>query len=214
MSEAVLKGFGLGLILALSVGPVIFTILKHSLNNGHKGGFSFVAGVWLSDLFLVVLSNTFTELVNQLLEFKVLIGYIGSAFLLMLGIYFVFFKKVKLNVDDAGNLIKFSRSDFAKIFLSGFFINTLNPSVMAFWLINATAFAATHNLWQRVIIFSVCLGLNIIADIVKVMMAGKIRQKLTPHNISIINKISGTILVVFGLALLYGVMFLKDKVST
>lgn len=214
MYEAVIKGFGLGLILALSVGPVIFTILKQSLNNGHRGGFSFVAGVWLSDVFLVVLSNTFTELVNQLLEFKGLIGYIGSAFLIALGIYYAFFKKVKLNIDDAGNLIKFSRSDFARVFLSGFFINTLNPSVMAFWLINATAFAPTHTLWQRVIIFSVCLGLNIIADVIKVLMAGKIRQKLTPHNISIINKISGTILVVFGLALLYGVIFFKDKVET
>jgi threonine/homoserine/homoserine lactone efflux protein len=214
MSEAVLKGFGLGLILALSVGPVIFTILKQSLNNGHRGGFSFVAGVWLSDLFLVVLSNTFTELVSQLLEFKSLIGYIGSAFLVAMGVYFVFFKKVSLNTDDGRNLIKFSRSDFAKIFLSGFFINTLNPSVMVFWLINATAFAATHSFWQRIIIFSVCLALNIIADVLKVLMAGKIRQKLTPHNISIINKISGTILAAFGLALLYGVIFLKDKVNT
>ncbi len=213
MSEAVIKGFGLGLILALSVGPVIFTILKQSINNGHKGGFSFVAGVWLSDLFLVVLSNTFTELVKELLAFKALIGYIGSAFLIAMGVYFIFFKKVNLKTDEGGNLIKFSRSDFAKVFLSGFFINSLNPSVMVFWLINATAFAATHSFWQRLIVFSVCLGLNIIADILKVLMAGKIRQKLTPHNISIINKISGTILVAFGIALLYGVVFLKDKVN-
>jgi len=47
----------------------------------------------------------------------------------------------------------------------------------------------------------------------KVMMAGKLRQRLTAHNISIINKISGTILVVFGLALIYGVVFLSDKVK-
>jgi threonine/homoserine/homoserine lactone efflux protein len=41
MLESVIKGFGLGMILAISVGPVIFTILKQSLNNGQKGGFSF-----------------------------------------------------------------------------------------------------------------------------------------------------------------------------
>jgi threonine/homoserine/homoserine lactone efflux protein len=212
MSEAILKGFGLGLILALSVGPVVFTILKQSINNGHRGGFSFVAGVWLSDIFLVVLCNTFTELVKDLLEFKSAIGYIGSAFLIALGIYYAFFKKVKLKTDDSGNLTKFSASDFWRVFLSGFFINTLNPSVMVFWLINATALAASHTLWQRIIIFAVCLVFNFIADTAKVMMAGKIRQKLTPHNISIINKISGTILVIFGLALLYGVIFLKDRV--
>jgi threonine/homoserine/homoserine lactone efflux protein len=34
MLESIIKGIGLGLILAVSVGPVIFTILKQSINNG------------------------------------------------------------------------------------------------------------------------------------------------------------------------------------
>jgi len=213
MTEAILKGLGLGVILALSVGPVIFTILKQSINNGHRGGFSFVAGVWLSDIFLVVLSNTFTELVKMAMTFQSIIGYVGSAFLIGMGIYFVFFKKVRIAGEDGSNSTPFSRSDFVKIFLSGFFINTLNPSVMLFWLINATAFAATHTLWERVLIFSICLGMNIVADVVKVLMAGKIREKLTPHNISVINKISGSILIIFGVALIYGIAFLKHKVG-
>ncbi|MGL6268913.1 MAG: LysE family translocator [Chitinophagaceae bacterium] len=213
MTEAIIKGLGLGLILTLSVGPVIFTILKQSINNGHKGGFSFVAGVWISDLFLVILSNMFTEIVRQLLEFRSLIGYIGSAFLVAMGVYYVFFKKVNIKSEDFQNIPTFSKSDFARTILSGFFINTLNPSVIFFWLINATAFAATHNIWQRILIFSVCLGINMIADVFKVMMAGKIRDKLTVHNISLINKISGTILMIFGFALLYGVIFIQPKVG-
>jgi threonine/homoserine/homoserine lactone efflux protein len=151
----------------------------------------------------------FTEIVRQLMEFRSLIGYIGSAFLVAMGIYFVFFKKVKLKSEDFQNIPAFSKSDFAKTILSGFFINTLNPSIIFFWLINATAFAATHNTWQRVVIFSVCLGLNMIADVFKVMMAGRIRDKLTVHNILLINRVSGTILVIFGLALLYGVIFIQ-----
>jgi threonine/homoserine/homoserine lactone efflux protein len=155
----------------------------------------------------------FTEIVRQLLEFRSLIGYIGSAFLVAMGIYYVFFKKVKIKSEDFQNAPAFSKSDFAKTILSGFFINTLNPSVIFFWLINATAFAATHNIWQRILIFSVCLVVNMIADVFKVMMAGKIRDKLTVHNISLINKISGTILMIFGLALLYGVIFIQPKVG-
>jgi len=209
LTEAIIKGVGLGLILALSVGPVIFTVLKQSINNGHRGGFSFVAGVWLSDIVLVLISNFFTQLVKEVLEFRSVIGYFGSIFLIGMGVFYIFFKKVKLNAAEARIIQRFSKTDFTKIALSGFFINTLNPSVLLFWLINATAFAATHSLSERFVIFSVCLVLNIIADILKVMMAGKIRESLTANHILLINKISGSILVIFGLVLMYGAFFMN-----
>ncbi|HYC28190.1 MAG TPA: LysE family transporter, partial [Chitinophagaceae bacterium] len=192
-------------------GPVILTVVKQSLNNGREGGLSFVAGVWLSDILLVVLSNAFTEIVTTALEYKKAIGYIGSSFLVGMGIFFVFFKKVTLKQDAAGNSLRFSRRDFAKIFSAGFLINTLNPNVLLFWLMNATAFAITHSFRQRLIIFSVCIAVNILADTAKVFMAGKIRSKITLKNLSLINKISGTILIGFGIALLYGIVFLSDK---
>lgn len=209
MLEPIIKGFGLGMILAISVGPVIFTILKQSINNGQKGGFSFVAGVWFSDILLVILSNMFSTLVMGALEFKTTIGYVGAAFVISLGIYYLFFKKVYLGEDKNVVVIQFGKKAFTKAFISGFIINTLNPSVMFFWLINATAFAASHSVSDRIIIFSTCLGVNILADILKVVLAAKVRHSLTPHNINIINKISGTILIGFGLAIIYGIKFLN-----
>lgn len=209
MLESVIKGFGLGMILAISVGPVIFTILKQSLNNGQKGGFSFVAGVWFSDILLVVISNMFSNLVISALEFKSTIAYIGAVFVISMGIYYLFFKKVYFGDDKNVILVQFGKKAFTKAFMSGFLINTLNPSVMLFWLINATAFAASNTTTERFIIFSVCLGVNILADILKVVLAAKVRHSLTPHNINIINKVSGTILIGFGLAIIYGIKFLK-----
>ena len=213
MIEAILKGLVLGFVLALSVGPIIFTIIKQSLNNGHRGGLCFVAGVWFSDFLLVFLSNAFTEWVSELLEYKKMIAYGGSAFLVAMGVYFVFFKKVKLATDAAGNMLPFRKRDMARIFASGFLINTLNPGVIIFWLGNATVLSVTHTLKQRIIIFSVCLLVNMTADVGKVMMAGKLRSKLTLHTLSIINRISGTILIGFGIALLWGVIFFSDKIK-
>ena len=211
MTEALLKGLALGSILALSVGPVIFTIIKQSLNNGKEGGISFVAGVWASDIVLVVVSNAFSEWVKALLEYREAIGYIGSVFLIGMGLFYVFLKKVKITNDAGGDAQRFRKRDVAKIFSSGFLINTLNPSVILFWLINATAFAVTHTWNQRLIIFSTCIGVNIVADLAKVLMAGKLRKKLTLHNLAVINKISGVILVGFGLALLWTVAFYPIK---
>ena len=212
MLEAILSGLTLGCILALSVGPVIFTIIKQSLTNGHTGGFSFVAGVWASDIVLVVISNAFSALVADLLVYKDVIGYMGSIFLIIMGIYYLFFKKVELRMDTDGNIVRFRKRDILKIFSGGFFINTLNPSVFIFWLGTATAFAK-YSMNQRMLIFAVCILINIAADILKVLLAGKLRNRLTLHNISVINKVSGLILAGFGLALFYGTFFLSDKIQ-
>src|ERR1700761_5086491 len=168
MMESVLKGLALGFVLALSVGPIIFTIIKQSLNNGHKGGFSFVARSWGSDMALVVLSNTVTALVSEALEHTRVIAFGGSIFLVAMGIYFVFFKKVTLAKDLSGNEARFRKRDMARVFASGFIINTLNPGVIFFWLGNATVLSLTHTLEERIIIFSVCLLVNMSADVGKV----------------------------------------------
>ncbi|MGN6493651.1 MAG: LysE family translocator [Agriterribacter sp.] len=213
MIEALWKGLVIGFFLALSVGPVIFTIIKQSIYNGHEGGFAFVSGVWISDIVLVIISNGFTELVKELLEYKKLIGYAGSSFLLGLGIFYLFFKKILPNPSGGGVVVKLGKKDYTQIFLSGFLINTLNPSVIIFWLVNATAFAVSHTLQQRIVIFTTCILFNMLADAAKVLLAGSLGKKLTVRNISLITRVSGGILIVFAFALLYGIIFLSDKVN-
>ncbi|HNA17852.1 MAG TPA: LysE family transporter, partial [Ferruginibacter sp.] len=59
MFSVILKGLAIGLLLIFSVGPVIFTTIKQSINHGRRGGFSFIIGVWISDIIWIVLSNGF-----------------------------------------------------------------------------------------------------------------------------------------------------------
>lgn len=207
--EAILKGVAMGLLLVISVGPVVFTVLKQSINNGKAGGFSFVAGVWLSDFLLIVLSNLFSELVTMILDFKMQIGVVGSVFLIGMGIFYIFFKKVHIHPEEI--TIPLKSSDHARIALQGFLLNTLNPAVIAFWLTTATAIAVSHTIRDRIIIFSTALFFNISADVIKVRLAGKLRKKLTIKNIRLVNKISGLILLVFGTVLLFGVLIFLRK---
>lgn len=211
MAEALWRGILLGLLLSISVGPVLFSVIKQSLNNGHSGGLAFVFGVSASDIALVTASNFFTELFRNISEHKQIIGIIGSFFLIGVGVYFLFFKKVAVNTEGQMIYTK-KRSDYAKIFLSGFFMNAFNPAVIIFWLTTSTTFI-TYSLWNRFIIFTTCLGIVLTADITKVMLAGKIRNKLTPHNIHVLNRVNGLILIVFGVVLIWGLIFYSNKLG-
>jgi len=211
MFDALIKGITLGLLLSISVGPVIFSIIKQSLNNGHKGGMAFVLGVSVSDISLVLVSNVFTQMFSYLAEHKQVIGIAGSIFLASVGVFFLFFKKV--NVDDTGvQIMKFRKRDYAKIFISGYFMNTLNPAVFIFWLTTSTSLI-TQTLEKRIFIFITCLTVVLTGDIFKVMMAQKVRKKLTPHNIHILNRINGVVLLGFGFVLLWGLIFYGDRIK-
>lgn len=212
MIEALLKGITLGLLLSISVGPVMFSIIKQSLNNGHAGGIAFIIGVSASDVTMVLVSNIFTQLFSTLSTHRKEIGIAGSIFLISLGIFFLFFKKVSLNEKGQEIRIKFRKRDYAKIALSGYLMNTLNPAVFLFWLTASTTFI-NHNIQQKILIFIVCLSIVFLTDIAKVMLAGKIRKKLTPHNIHIVNRINGLILIGFGVALIWGLLLYVDKLK-
>ena len=206
MMNAVLKGLAISLLLIFSVGPIVFTIIKQSVVNGRTGGFSFVAGVWLSDLLIVLLSNIFSEMVTNFLHFKKAIGLTGSIFLVAMGLFYLFFKKIKLrSVEESA--IRVSASTHVRLAISGFFINTLNPAVIAFWLTTATTLAIANSIRERIIIFSTCILVNFGADVGKVLLAGRLSKRLTHKNIVLINKTSGLLLLIFGIALLLGVLY-------
>ena len=218
MTAAFLKGLGIALLLIFSVGPVIFTTIKQSINHGRIGGFSFIAGVWVSDITWVVLSNGFSEGVKALLNFKVPIGIAGSLFLIGMGIYYAFLKKIKPRriqepVEIAGDVITPTgrkRTNYFAIFSSGFLINTLNPTVIAFWVLAASV-VAEYSIYQRIIIFTTCLGINMLADVGKVMGAGSLGNKLSDRNILLINRISGVLYLAFGIVVLGGIIYTLIK---
>lgn len=215
MIDAFLKGLAISLLLIFSVGPVIFTVIKQSVNHGRPGGFSFVAGVWLSDIIWIILSVSFSEVVKTLMNFEVPIGIAGSCFLIGMGVYFAVFKKITPRrlqepLEIAGDEItpagKKTTNYFA-IFSSGFIINSVNPAVISFWVFWAAALARDFTFKQQLFAFATCLTINILADIGKVMGAGVLGKKLNDKNILLINRISGILYLCFGITILVGIVY-------
>ncbi len=205
MIQAIIAGITLGFLLMISISPVFFAVIKQSINNGKSAGFSFVAGVLLSDILWIVLSNVFSQWVIQLLHFKKEIAIFGSIFLCTLGIFYIFFKKVQMQNDE--NNIAITAGTHLKIGLSGFLINTLNPTLILFWLTTATTLSTAYSFYLRMVVFIVAILLNIGMDILKVILAGKIRNKLNEKNILLVNRISGSILLSFGITLVIGAFY-------
>ncbi|MEP7165008.1 MAG: LysE family transporter [Ferruginibacter sp.] len=209
MTDAIISGLLLGLALVFSVGPVIFTIIKLRINYGLASAFYFIGGVWLSDIFWVVIANAFSGLFESLISHKKPIGIAGGAFLISLGIYYLFFKKYH-SKEDLDKGVKIGNATHARLFITGFLINTLNPGVIALWFAAATK-SLSNTFDERVVIFSICLLLNMSADFLKINLAGRLRTKLTDRNITIINKISGLMFIIFGAVLIVGVIWAAAK---
>lgn len=199
MTDAFIKGVSLGLLLAISVGPIVFTVIKQSIANGYKSGLAFIAGISSSDILLVICSNIFTNLFSVLSAHKKMLAVIASIFLILVGIYFVFFKKADLPLNDKTPEVK--ANSYLKTFAAGFIMNIFNPGIIVFWLTWATTFI-DHSLNQRLVIFGTALFIALAADVAKVLLANKIRDRLTPKNIHLINQINGGILIAFGIVII------------
>lgn len=201
----------MGLILSISVGPIIFAIIRQSVINGHKNGLFFVLGVSISDVTVVVICNFFSRLFQSAMAHEKLIGIVGSIFLFAIGIYNLFFKKAISAQEMAKVENKQTSSALLSSFFSGYFMNILNPGVFIFWFaatatLLTTSLSSDHPLRYRFTAFAVCLGFVLAFDILKVFLSGKIRNRLTPHNVHLINRFSGFIMIVFAFVLLIGVI--------
>ncbi len=209
-----IKGLLLGLILSISIGPVIFAIIKQSLTNGKRSGYAFVAGVSSSDLVLLFVCNVFTSLFNLVLNHKSTIALAGAGFLLLMGLYTLFFKQLKLeNMGEGGVQKPVYIKDLIASYFSGFLMNTLNPSVFLFWFawtaaINTSADDTPNPIQYKLVVFGTCLGFVLLSDLLKVFLAGKLRPRLTEKNLLWINRISGIIILIFSAALLYSAILI------
>ena len=175
IDSAMLNGLLFGLFLAISVGPTLFALIKYSLHYSYKAGIAFVIGVSVSDIIYVVFANAATSFLLVLKTYEKPLAISLSILVIGAGLVGLLNKKKSVNVDYTEQSIM-SKTDTVKIFASGFLINTLNPAVAINWL-GAAAVIANKNLSYKLIFFTSCLGLIISIDLLKVLLAGKIKSK-------------------------------------
>lgn len=207
MLTSFIAGLGLGLFISLSVGPVIFMIIKYSINSGFKAGLSFAIGVSFSDTMYVILGTFASSFIHELDSMKKIIGIAGGIVLIVIGLYGLFLKRVTISSgEDTVKKMLFTKGDYFKIWLSGFLMNTLNPGVLILWLGVSTANSALE-LRDRLVLFGTALAFILTSDVTKVFLADKIRHKLTLKTVIWLNRIASISMLLFGSMLIYAVLF-------
>ncbi len=198
--EAVIKGVASGLLLAVLVGPVFFTLIQTSIERGFKSGVYVAIGISLSDTLCIVIAYLGISLINSP-GFRIYLSYFGGAILLAFGIYYLFVKSRKSIIYNPEHIEE--RSPW-KLMAKGFVINGFNPMVLFFWIGTmgvATALGYTSP-GMVAVFFGSIVATVFITDVIKAKLSDKLRVLLTARIMKIMNLLVGIVMFGFGLKLI------------
>lgn len=201
--EIIIKGIISGIVLALLVGPVFFTILQTSIERGFWSGVLVAMGVALSDTMYIILSYLGLSHIFDSQSAQMYLGYIGGSILLGFGIYYLLIKSRRMMNYNLEHIE--ARSPF-RLMAKGFIINGLSPMVLIFWI--GTVGIATSELGYtstaKAFMFFGAIVLTVfITDICKAKLADKLRAILTQRLIHLLNIVLGCVLTIFGARLIF-----------
>ena len=207
MLSALIEGIVLGITLAFLIGPGFVALIQTSLHRGLFAGWQFSVGVVMSDLFLIALSYFGAISFLGKAENQLGVGILGGVVLMVFGIV-TFTRRHKINAPIRLEVNQWSNR-FFKYVSKGFFMNIFNPFLLIFWMGVTGVATAKYGIPSREILvfYTGTLMAVFTTDILKVLGAHQIKRFLTPRLLSILNRVVGITLFVFGLALMARVVF-------
>ena len=212
MFNDILSAIPFGIILAFTIGPVFFVLLETSATKGFKSALIFDLGVMLADIFFITVAFFST---NRLLEnikddpnFLVF----GGVLLVVYG-FITFTKTSKSFRSIVREYHKVEiQKNYHKLFFKGFLLNFINIGVLVGWLGFIVIGNSLTETKQGLIVFlTTILVTYFIVDLFKMLIAKKLKNKLTPRLIFKTKKTISLVILGFGILLLVQAFFPKEK---
>lgn len=196
--NAVLLGFG----LAFMVGPVFFTLIETSITKGVRAAITFDIGVVLADIMFILISYFGSVTILQTIQDDPRIFMFGGIVLMSYGFYTIFYQKTKKIVTDK-ELVVVESNNYLGLFFKGFFLNSINFGVLAFWLAIVIAVSSNFQMDSKRILnyFAIVIFVFLLTDFVKILAAKQLKAKLTPLVLRKIRYALGIFFIVFGIIL-------------
>ncbi|MCB4807260.1 LysE family translocator [Tamlana sp. 62-3] len=212
MFDDILAAIPFGIILSFTIGPVFFVLLETSATKGIKSALIFDSGVILADiLFILVAFFSTNKLLDKIKDDPNFLIF-GGVLLTAYGVI-TFIKTSKSFREIVREYHKVEiKKGYGKLFLKGFLLNFINIGVLLGWvafIVLANSLTSSKN---GVIVFlSTILIVYLLVDIIKIIIAKKLKNKLTPRAIFKTKKIIALVILGFGILLLVQGFFPKEK---
>jgi len=125
--EILLRGIFTGLLLSIFVGATFFVLIETSMTRGFRAAIWFDMGVVLSDATVITAVYFFASWINRTIVSNEYFNLAGGLVFIGFGMNYIFSRRK----NDAESVIKKRNM---RLFLNGYIINIMNPSVILFWL--------------------------------------------------------------------------------
>lgn len=205
--DIILKGILIGICASAPMGPVGVLCVQRTLNKGRWYGFATGVGAAASDLIYALITGLGMSFVMDLItnqQNKFFLQITGSVLLLGFGIYCWRTNPTK-NMHISGS----KKGSLTHNAVTAFFVTFSNPLIIFLFLalFAQLAFVIPNHP------FEMCIGfLSIVAGAMLwwyglTWLINSIREKFDNNGIVIINKIIGSLVIVFSVAALIGTIF-------
>jgi threonine/homoserine/homoserine lactone efflux protein len=203
-----IDGIKVGFILCFLLGPIFFTLIQTGVEQGFRAGATVGLGIWMGDILymLTIYWGVSQDQKNHRVgNFSLVFGSIGSIILVLFGLGTLLIQPTNLYLSSKETQ---RRSSYFSLWLKGFLINGFNPFTVFFWLGIMTTVVINQNLGGQDAswFFTGIIATVVLTDMLKILMAKKIRKILKPIHLIWVRKVSGVALIIFGVVLIIRVL--------
>lgn len=192
--DILFKGVLTGLFLSVFVGATFFMLIETSMTRGFKAALWFDVGVISCDASIIIAVYFFASWISHFLLHNDYMNLVGGIVFMGFGINYIFSRKRNDSPQKLNNR-------HLRLFMNGFFINLMNPSVILFWLgtmaLTLSKFKFTGR--ETLVYYATALGVMALLDVLKAYFAYRISNIINARVLRTIYIASGILMIIMGI---------------
>ncbi len=194
----------LGILLAFLIGPVFFVLLETAAIKGFRAALAVDLGVVFADVVFILIAYFSTNKILEKIKDDPALFIFGGMLLSTYGIIsFIQERKNYHRLRDTSVEI-INKHNYLMLFIKGFLLNFINIGVLGFWLsiIIVIGPQLDMNTNRILYFFTVVLSTYLFIDVFKMLLAKRLKRKLTPKRTYLIKRVISIVMMVFGVFLI------------